>query len=606
MRDLYEIDIPDRESFERLKPDSEKRLEIERHAAEKFLSNRESFAYEGECSVCKQTVFFSIDWLYAKKPVPNWRERLVCSECGLSNRQRYAMYLLLRECSAKEHKKVYLQEQNTPFFDTARRLLGPKNVVGSKYLGPSIPPGTVIDGIRHEDTERLSFPDDFFPAVVATDVLEHVNDPEVALGEICRVLIPGGLALITVPFDPRRDRSERRAVMNKDGSVNPYAPPEYRGNPHSEGGSLVCRDFGWDLLQSAKKVGFSQAFVRGYWGFRSGHLGDGLQMVFIFRKDKEELTRQLSSEPNLMSSESNRHSRRSLSNRLPFANQKTVFVLGMHRSGTSALSGILGKLGFAMPQNLLLGAAENPKGFFESIPILELNEEILAAGGSRWDDWRAFDTAALSKVQIQQFRRRILDVLFFEFGNAPTIVVKDPRICRFAPLWLESVAHPIVLIPYRHPLEVALSLHKRNEMPIAVGLLLWLRHILDAERFSRDLPRAFISMSELIDDWRSCLTVVAEKTQLTCFSSTTQMSDEIDAFLERGLKHHNISNDEAKNHALLHGWILEAYNAVIGLAHGNDDKQYCTRMDSIHRNFDTASVLFGPAIACLEQKLSTQ
>ncbi|WP_134487370.1 hypothetical protein [Methylocella tundrae] len=83
---------------------------------------------------------------------------------------------------------------------------------------------------------------------------------------------------------------------------------------------------------------------------------------------------------------------------------------------------------------------------------------------------------------------------------------KDPRLCRIIPFWVaafeEMQIAPLVVIPIRSPLEVAQSLAKRDGFSLETGLLLWLRHVLDAERESRHFPRAVVSMDDLFEDWR--------------------------------------------------------------------------------------------------------
>ncbi len=70
--------------------------------------------------------------------------------------------------------------------------------------------------------------------------------------------------------------------------------------------------------------------------------------------------------------------------------KKAYVVLGMHRSGTSSVAGVLALLGAAAPKSLMGPAADNPKGFWESYAVSELNDRILATGDSNWADWRAF------------------------------------------------------------------------------------------------------------------------------------------------------------------------------------------------------------------------
>lgn len=60
-----------------------------------------------------------------------------------------------------------------------------------------------------------------------------------------------------------------------------------------------------------------------------------------------------------------------------------LIVLGMHRSGTSALAGVLAQMGCDLPQDLMPSTAFNPRGHFESLQVYHLNDAILASGGPR-------------------------------------------------------------------------------------------------------------------------------------------------------------------------------------------------------------------------------
>ena len=83
--------------------------------------------------------------------------------------------------------------------------------------------------------------------------------------------------------------------------------------------------------------------------------------------------------------------------------------------------------------------------------------------------------------------------------------LRIPRICRLLPFWVEVLDRchikPSVLIPLRNPLEVAASIEKRDHFDPALGYLLWLRHILDAEAASRELPRHFSTYDQLLENW---------------------------------------------------------------------------------------------------------
>src|SRR3546814_18367354 len=98
------------------------------------------------------------------------------------------------------------------------------------------------------------------------------------------------------------------------------------------------------------------------------------------------------------------------------------------------------------------------------------------------------------------------------------ILLKDPRICRFLPFWLDACEsfgiEPLVVFAWRDPFQVAHSLRNRNQFSRDKGLLLWLRHVLDAERDSRGLPRCFVSYEQLLSDWRVCADAVSSALRL--------------------------------------------------------------------------------------------
>src|SRR5690606_33655492 len=77
----------------------------------------------------------------------------------------------------------------------------------------------------------------------------------------------------------------------------------------------------------------------------------------------------------------------------PGRRKVAVVVAGMHRSGTSALTRTLGLVGCELPQQVRRPAQDNARGFWESVPVKNLNAQILASAGSSWDDWQAFNSA---------------------------------------------------------------------------------------------------------------------------------------------------------------------------------------------------------------------
>jgi hypothetical protein len=162
------------------------------------------------------------------------------------------------------------------------------------------------------------------------------------------------------------------------------------------------------------------------------------------------------------------------------------------------------RLGGAAPLNLLPPQDDNPRGFWESSVLTALNDQILAAGGSHLEDWRQFDPARIDAAAAFALKGEAKSVLAGEFGHARLAVIKDPRMCRLMPFWSsvfrEAKWSVRPVLQLRSPLEVALSLNRRDGIPLGSGCLLWLRHVLDAEARTRGTSRAVIDWNDFLGD----------------------------------------------------------------------------------------------------------
>lgn len=110
---------------------------------------------------------------------------------------------------------------------------------------PSVASGTVHESVRCENLEDSTFADESFDLVITQDVLEHILHPDKAFADIHRTLKTGGCHLFTVPLY-QRDKTLVRAV-EEQGKLVHLHPPEYHGNPIDPNGSLVVREWGYDL-----------------------------------------------------------------------------------------------------------------------------------------------------------------------------------------------------------------------------------------------------------------------------------------------------------------------------------------------------------------------
>lgn len=286
------------------------------------------------------------------------------------------------------------------------------------------------------------------------------------------------------------------------------------------------------------------------------------------------------------------------------ARRQGFLVLGMHRSGTSSVAGTLVKLGIAAPRTLMAGKDDNPRGHWESEALAAFHDELLASAGSRWDDWRAFHEGWYETPVASDFRERGRALLKQEFGNAPAFVLKDPRVCRLARFWLEIFAEEgidaKILLPLRSPLEVAQSHRTRDGFSIRKGLLLWLRHVLDAEAASRNLPRGLFEWSDFLSDWRAVAGRLEKALDVRWPASTDLSARQVDGFLSRELKHEIVADRALEENPQLHSWVIEAYAALRDLARDPGSAGACAALDRLRERFDEAAGLFGGALADME------
>ena len=183
--------------------------------------------------------------------------------------------------------------------------------------------------------------------------------------------------------------------------------------------------------------------------------------------------------------------------------RQAVVILGMHRSGTSAVAGTMVRLGLAPPLTPLPASGDNPSGFYESFPVVQLNHQMLLVAGCAWNLCLTFEPDRLDSLLQEGDRRIIAETLRREFAGAAGFVLKDPRLCLTLPAWLPALGaagdEVCVLLVVRHPREVAHSLAHRNQLSEVETIPNWLHHMLEAERLSRGLNRAVVFYDDLLD-----------------------------------------------------------------------------------------------------------
>jgi hypothetical protein len=211
-----------------------------------------------------------------------------------------------------------------------------------------------------------------------------------------------------------------------------------------------------------------------------------------------------------------------------------VFILGMHRSGTSALGGALEPLGLTVGKTVMPPQLENPKGFYENLPLTKLHDKFLASIGSSWRDSKPVGEERFRGLAADRFREELLRLLINEFGQDRPLI-KDPRMSRLMPLWIPLIKDHFPLacfiLPIRHPVEVAHSLRQRRQLTLDQGLKLWVVHVLESEKTTRGFSRLFTTYDQLMQSPVETVLRLAKSLGLSTDAVAATVSGQIDTTL---------------------------------------------------------------------------
>ncbi|MEH6518551.1 MAG: hypothetical protein V7742_17880 [Halioglobus sp.] len=223
-------------------------------------------------------------------------------------------------------------------------------------------------------------------------------------------------------------------------------------------------------------------------------------------------------------------------------NNDAILVLGMHRSGTSALAGVLSQLGVSFGDKLIPAIeGVNEKGFFEHTDLVAANEAVLDTLGRSWLNLDAMPYLWWQQEALKELSSEITAVLQRDFEEKDVWGLKDPRLCRLMPLWkqllIEAGVESRVILCFRHPLEVAGSLCRRDGLDFNLAIVMWFQHVLECERDTRGMRRSQMCYEALLADWQAEFSRVGGELEFDWPVSLEVAGPQVDDFLEQDLRH---------------------------------------------------------------------
>jgi hypothetical protein len=293
-----------------------------------------------------------------------------------------------------------------------------------------------------------------------------------------------------------------------------------------------------------------------------------------------------------VSSEGNGGSIRATESRRP----QGILILGMHRSGTSACTRVLNLLGCALSDQQVGAGVGNEGGHWESLAAVSLNDEILASAGSGHEDWGPINPDWRESAVRPQMVERASAVIRDHARLGPLFALKDPRMCRLGDVWIEAAiaanVDPLVLVMLRNPLEVMDSLEARDLMVTGYAELLWLRHVLDAEHFSRGCTRIFFRYDQLLSNWQSLITRCKDGLGVALPRNSPKVHAEISQFLSQSDRHHHADPAMALNDPTRSPWLREAFGIMLRWSESGEDAADYPALDEMRTELDRSYGVF--------------
>ena len=221
------------------------------------VSDKGSYTSDLYCAVCEQVT--QMRTVVNPNAWTDMRGAFQCASCGLNNRDRlFVKSVKSLECATDVRALIF--ERFSPLYAALRKLI--PSLEGVEFGGDGLESGTEATSRHgkfiHQNMCDMSYPNDHFELIMHSDVLEHIPNPQKAMMEIHRTLAPSGICLFSTPI--YTGVNEHREIAKLiDGEVKFVEQEVYHGDPLTGRGIAVFYEFGFDLLEELRDIGFKAA-----------------------------------------------------------------------------------------------------------------------------------------------------------------------------------------------------------------------------------------------------------------------------------------------------------------------------------------------------------
>lgn len=274
--------------------------------------------------------------------------------------------------------------------------------------------------------------------------------------------------------------------------------------------------------------------------------------------------------------------------------RRLVLVAGAGRSGTSTVAGILQRVGFVVPQPEVLSDETNPRGFSESQWVVDFHDDLLRQVNVQVSDARPLAWGqALEIAHRARPAARLSAWLEEQFAASDRLVIKDPRLSWFLPLWTAAAQQcgvsPAFLTMLRPPAEIVGSkrTYYNSRLQDGHGVAAWMNMMLNTEHATRGSARTFVRYHDLLADWEPVLAKVGADLGIEELRTLPAESRaRVEAFVDPGLRRISLSWDDLDLPERLAAMARETWDALDTLPDVAADPVSAAHLDKVRETYD--------------------
>ena len=232
---------------------------------------------------------------------------------------------------------------------------------------------------------------------------------------------------------------------------------------------------------------------------------------------------------------------------------KAVFIIGMHRSGTSAVTRSINLLGVYLGEDtaFVTQHSDNPLGYWERSDIVNFNGRLLDQMKKDWNTVAPLPEEWHKSDEIKPFRDELVEFIKNNFSDHQLWAWKDPRISLLLPIWKDALdelgIRSSIVFVIRNPLDVAKSLNKRDGFSYDKSFGIWFNYTTTAFQNLSNLTYTFIHYDRLIHDWESELRRCSSVLDIPWPNDDSQLRKNMNEFIRPDLRHSFSGMNELKS-----------------------------------------------------------